>query len=191
MEIRPVFVYIQSLYFSCYLQKNYTFAIANKYKIMAKIQLQIKGIEALKKKLIERREIMINYLTHALSELGERAVTYSKDNKGYKDHTANLKNTIDYALFLDGELVCVGDHKELNGTEKDKAHFIPDAAIKYAQQQGVIASKGYSLIITSGVDYGQHVENKGYNVLYLTKFFLKDEMKKIILQAIEDAKQNN
>ncbi len=101
---------------------------------MAKVQLQIKGIEALKKKLMEQREIMINYLTHAMSELGERAVTYSKDNKGYQDHTANLKNTIDYALFLDGELVCVGDHKELNGTEKDKSHFIPDAAVKYAQQ---------------------------------------------------------
>lgn len=158
---------------------------------MAKVQLQIKGIEALKKKLMERREIMINYLTHAMSELGERAVTYSKDNKGYQDHNANLKNTIDYALFLDGELICVGDHKELHGTEKDKAHFIPDAAVKYAQQQGIIAQKGYSLVIASGVDYGQHVENKGYNVLYLTKFFLKDEMKKIILKAIENAKQNN
>ena len=43
---------------------------------MAKVQLRIKGIEALKKKLMERREIMINYLTHAMSELGERAVTY-------------------------------------------------------------------------------------------------------------------
>lgn len=158
---------------------------------MAKVQLRIKGIEALKKKLMEQREIMINYLTYAMAELGERAVTYSKDNKGYQDHTANLKNTIDYALFLDGELVCVGDHEELNGTEKDKAHFIPDAAVKHAQQQGVIAPKGYSLIIASGVDYGQYVENKGYNVLYLTKFFLKDEMKKIILKAIENAKQNN
>lgn len=85
---------------------------------MAKVQLRIKGIEALKKKLMEQREIMINYLTYAMAELGERAVTYSKDNKGYQDHTANLKNTIDYALFLDGELVCVGDHEELNGTEK-------------------------------------------------------------------------
>ncbi len=83
---------------------------------------------------------MINYLTHALSELGERAVTYSKDNKGYKDHTANLKNTIDYALFLDGELVCVGDHKELNGTEKDKAHFISQM-----QQLSMLNSKALLL----------------------------------------------
>ena len=41
------------------------------------------------------------------------------------------------------------------------------------------------------IDTGRYVENKGYNVLYLTKFFLKDEMKKIILKAIENAKQNN
>lgn len=160
---------------------------------MAKINLQINGLEALKKKLMQRREVMVNTLTHALSQLGEEAVTYSRNNKGYKDHTGNLKNTIDFALFLDGELIKVGDNKELNGTEKDKAHFIPDAAIKYAQQEGVVAPKGYTLVIVAGVDYGQHVENKGYNVLHLTKYFLKDEMKEILETAIKNYNdlQNN
>lgn len=193
MEIRTAFncLYATTVFLLLFTGKPYLCHRNRIHNIMAKVQLQIKGIEALKKKLMERREIMVNYLTNALSELGERAVTYSKDNKGYQDHTANLKNTIDFALFLDGELVCVGDHKELNGTEKEKAHFIPDAALKYAQQQGVVAPKGYSLVIVSGVDYGQHVENKGYNVLHLTKFFLKDEMKKIILEAVENTKQSN
>ena len=157
---------------------------------MAKIQLQIKGVEALKEKLAKQREIMVNYLTCALSELGERAVTYSKDNKGYKDRTANLKNTISYALFLDGEQISIGEHNELNGTSEDKAHFIHNAVTKYAQQDSIIAPKGYTLIVVSGVDYGRHVENKGYNVLHLTKYFLKEEMKKIILEAIENEKQN-
>lgn len=30
------------------------------------------------------------------------------------------------------------------------------------------------------MNYGKYVEDKGYNVLHLTKYFLRDEMKKIL-----------
>ena len=35
------------------------------------------------------------------------------------------------------------------------------------------------------MNYGKHVEDKGYNVLHLTKYYLKDEKKKIF----EDVKK--
>ena len=52
---------------------------------MAKVQLRIKGIEALKKKLMEQREIMINYLTYAMDELGERSLL-----TGFRDTAKEL-----------------------------------------------------------------------------------------------------
>ena len=159
---------------------------------MAKVQLQIKGIEALKKKLMERREIMINYLTHAMSELGERAVTYSKDNKGYQDHTANLKNSISFALYLDGVEITSQVGKIPKADEAEGGQEAVQSVLnQYVQKEGVIAPKGYSLIVIAGMNYGKYVEDKGYNVLYLTRYFLKDEMKKIILEAVENAKQSN
>lgn len=35
------------------------------------------------------------------------------------------------------------------------------------------------------MNYGKYVEDKGYNVLYLTRYYLRDEMKKVFEEAIE------
>ena len=48
---------------------------------MAKVELQIKGREALQKRLNEKRQQIISYLNMRLMQLAEEAVTYSKDNK--------------------------------------------------------------------------------------------------------------
>ena len=72
---------------------------------MAKVELQIKGREALQKRLNEKRQQIISYLNMRLIQLAEEAVTYSKENKGYQDRTANLKNSISFALYLDGQLI--------------------------------------------------------------------------------------
>lgn len=160
---------------------------------MAKINLKINGLEALQRKLNEKKQQVTNTLNMALMQLAEEAVTYSKNNKGYKDHTANLKNSISFALYFDGELVTSKIGEGYNSTYKDEkgrthdnpyskdevVQFQENALSEYAQQEGVVAPKGYSLIIVAGMRYGKNVEDKGYNVLHLTKYYLKDEMKKI------------
>ena len=147
---------------------------------MAKVELQIKGREALQKRLNEKRQQIISYLNIRLMQLAEEAVTYSKDNKGYQDRTANLKNSISFALYLDGKLVTSAVGKIPKAEEAKGGQEGVSAALgEYAQKEGVVTPKGYSLIIVAGMNYGKHVEDKGYNVLHLTKYFLRDEMKKI------------
>lgn len=160
---------------------------------MAKVELKIKGLDALQRKLNEKKQQVTNTLNVALMQLAEEAVTYSKDNKEYKDHTANLKNSISFALYLDGELVTSKIGNDYNPTYKDEKgrikhnpyskdevmQFRENALSEYAKKDGVIAPRGYSLIVVAGMNYGKHVEDKGYNVLHLTKYYLKDEMKKI------------
>lgn len=160
---------------------------------MAKINLKINGLEALQRKLNEKKQQVTNTLNMALMQLAEEAVTYSKNNKEYKDHTANLKNSISFALYFDGEIVTSKIGEDYNSTYKDekgRTHdnpyskdevmkFRENALSEYAKKDGVIAQRGYSLIIVAGMNYGKNVEDKGYNVLHLTKYYLKDEMKKI------------
>ena len=153
---------------------------------MANVKLQIRGREALQQKLNEKREQLIKALNVRLMQLAEEAVTYSKDNKGYQDRTANLKNSISFALYLDGEIVtskigAIPKAEEVVGG-KDA---VGEALQNYAQQEGVVAPKGYSLIIVAGMNYGKYVEDKGYNVLHLTKYYLRSEMKKIFEEVIE------
>ena len=153
---------------------------------MANVKLQIRGREALQQKLNEKREQLIKALNVRLMQLAEEAVTYSKDNKGYQDRTANLKNSISFALYLDGEIVtskigAIPKAEEVVGGQD----AVGEALQNYAQQDGVIAPKGYSLIIVAGMNYGKYVEDKGYNVLHLTKYYLRSEMKKIFEEVIE------
>ena len=153
---------------------------------MANVKLQIRGREALQQKLNEKREQLIKALNMRLMQLAEEAVTYSKDNKGYQDRTANLKNSISFALYLDGEIVvskigAIPKAEEVVGGQD----AVGEALQNYAQQEGVVAPKGYSLIIVAGMNYGKYVEDKGYNVLHLTKYYLRSEMKKIFEEVIE------
>ena len=153
---------------------------------MANVKLQIRGREALQQKLNEKREQLIKALNVRLMQLAEEAVTYSKDNKGYQDRTANLKNSISFALYLDGEIVvskigAIPKAEEVVGGQD----AVGEALQNYAQQEGVISPKGYSLIIVAGMNYGKYVEDKGYNVLHLTKYYLRSEMKKIFEEVIE------
>lgn len=153
---------------------------------MANVKLQIRGREALQQKLNEKREQLIKVLNVRLMQLAEEAVTYSKDNKGYQDRTANLKNSISFALYLDGEIVtskigAIPKAEEVVGGQD----AVGETLQNYAQQEGVVAPKGYSLIIVAGMNYGKHVEDKGYNVLHLTKYYLRSEMKKIFEEVIE------
>ena len=156
---------------------------------MANVKLQIRGREALQQKLNEKREQLIKALNVRLMQLAEEAVIYSKDNKGYQDRTANLKNSISFALYLDGEIVvskigAIPKAEEVVGGQDT----VGEALQNYAQQDGVVAPKGYSLIIVAGMNYGKYVEDKGYNVLHLTKYYLRSEMKKIFEEVIETIK---
>lgn len=116
-----------------------------------------------------------------LTQLAVEAVTYSKEHKGYRDRTANLKNSISFALFYDGELIKmnIGKIIQPDMAEGGQAQVASNLEA-FANQPDVVSPKGYTLIIVAGMNYGAHVEHKGYNVLYLTRHYLRKEMKKIL-----------
>lgn len=156
---------------------------------MAKAEFKIQGIEALQKRLLQMKEAVEARLDMELRQLGEDAVTHAKENKGYKDRTANLKNSISYALFKDGELVMqsIGQIPEPEATKEGQAQ-VEDNLTRYATEDGVVAANGYTVIVVAGMNYGAPVEHKGYNVLYLTKGWMRDRMREILQEVLEDAK---
>ena len=63
---------------------------------------------------------------------------------------------------------------------------VADNLSRYATQEGVVKPQGYTLIVVAGMNYGKYVEDKGYNVLYLTQNYLREELKKVINGIIND-----
>ena len=133
------------------------------------------------------RESVDNKLAMELRQVGEEAVTCSKENKGYHDRTANLKNSISYALFKDGELLeqHIGNIPKPDEDAGGQAQ-VADNLARYAAQKGVVKPQGYTLIVVAGMNYGKYVEDKGYNVLYLTQNYLREELKKVINGIINE-----
>ena len=154
---------------------------------MAKVDFKIGGIKELQKRLNQMKESVDNKLAMELRQVGEEAVTFSKENKGYHDHTSNLKNSISYALFKDGELIeqHIGKIPKPNEDANGQAQ-VADNLTRYAAQEGVVKPQGYTLIVVAGMNYGKYVEDKGYNVLYLTQNYLREELKKVINGIISD-----
>nr|DAG42057.1 MAG TPA: hypothetical protein [Caudoviricetes sp.] len=75
--------------------------------------------------------------------------------------------------------------------QKKRKKDVSAALSEYALKEGVVAPKGYSLVIVAGMNYGKYVEDKGYNVLHLTKYFLREEMKKIFDEVTEMIKSDS
>jgi hypothetical protein len=67
----------------------------------------------------------------------------------YINQTTNLRNSIGYFIFHNGELV-----HEKNNIVTNKSEV-----------ESLIKSKGFQLIGIAGMNYASHVESKGYNVI--------------------------
>lgn len=142
-----------------------------------KVELKLRGVEELCRMLEERKQRVVDFLKVRLLQVAEEAVTYSKENKGYHDRTANLKNSISFALYYDGEIVMMheGMIPKPEAVEGGQSN-VKSAIQLFANQNGIAEKKGFSLIVVAGMEYGVYVEHRGYNVLYLTESYLKEKM---------------
>lgn len=155
---------------------------------MAKIELIINGIDALKQRLLERKQALDERLEDELRRIAENALTHAKLHQGYKDRTGNLKNTISYVLYKDGKPVST--HIGHNQSQKGK-RIVSDAEVqerlqRYVSDNNIANTKGYKLVIIAPMEYAARVESKGYNVLYLTHFFVQDEIKQLIKDIMNE-----
>jgi hypothetical protein len=69
----------------------------------------------------------------------------------YKDVTTNLRNSIGYFIFHDGEIV--------------RENQVGNAVENKQLVQDLIVPKGIQLIGIAGMNYASFVESKGYNVI--------------------------
>ena len=153
------------------------------------VEIKVDGINRIMGLLQQKYEVFLRYLDQALLQVCEDAVTYSVQTKGYKDHTSNLKNSLSFAFFKDGELVIMHEGKIPKPEEHPDGQQQVRANLEgYCAKEGVVIPKGYTLVIVPGMNYGKYVEAKGYNMVYQTRYFLEDEIQKVLQEALEVAK---
>lgn len=94
---------------------------------------------------------IINAFIYAAEEFIVNARGQMQDHAmgTYKDQTTNLRNSIGYFIFHNGELV---HEKNEIVTNKSKV-------------EEFIKPTGFQMILIAGMNYASYVESKGYNVI--------------------------
>lgn len=146
------------------------------------------GFERVKKKLSKAAkptndEQTLRLLSFVGEELCEHArnITPGHSSGGYDDQTGNLRSSIGYRIYKDGDIRKEGGFKSVGGGAGIAA--AREALDKYELSHPV-SIEGWTLVIVAGMSYAKYVEAKGYNVLHLTKV----EMLKKIAELKNDLK---
>jgi len=122
-----------------------------------------------------RNKSVANYKEYqkALSEIafsrhGQR-VQIGLETPGFMDHTGNLRSSIGYMIFKDGEPI-----KQAFAGEMEEGK---QAGISLANGISKTYPKGFVLIVVAGMEYAAAVESKGYDVITSSSFTAEDELK--------------
>ena len=116
----------------------------------------------------------------AFIRAGEQFVNLAKQGGAYTDRTANLRNSLGYAIAMDGDII------EFSCPKSPGKHGGPEATKAAHDTASEVASKyksGIVLIGFAGMEYAAAVESRGYDVITGSM----PETEKLLNEALEDA----
>ena len=110
-------------------------------------------------------------------------VNFAKNTDTYIDRTNNLRSSIGYVLYKDGQKISASFEKAGEGGEGDGA-FGVERGSNYAEEIAEKFSNGYVVVLVAGMTYAAYVEMKSYDVITGASNQLDPTIKK----HFEDAK---
>lgn len=131
------------------------------------IECNLKGTEKVEQAILQYVTSVENKVLNVLKYAGESAVAYARTLDTYKDQTGNLRSSIGYVIYKNGQLALRSafeqvpaknnkNNVELNGGEVGLA-----LAQKVAQQE----TAPFVLVVVAGMNYAAAVERRGYDVI--------------------------
>lgn len=105
-----------------------------------------------------------------------RTITKSRAEGGYDDHTGNLRSSIGFRIYKDGEIKQEGGFQSVGGTLGVEA---AKEGLNTYELAHSIPINGWTIVIVAGMSYAKYVEAKGYNVLHLTNIKMREEIEKL------------
>lgn len=113
----------------------------------------------------------------ALTWMGGECVRDAKSNGSYTDRTGNLRNSVGFVIFENGNIVHEYFEKTASGTEKSDQD-----GISTGKQLAVNVGSdfpGIVLVVVAGMKYAMYVESRGYNVLTSAELMARQELPKL------------
>lgn len=122
---------------------------------------------------VRRREVI-----ETLMFIGNECVAEAKGKGSYTDRTGNLRNSVGYVIFDDGEVVHQYFDKTASGTERGEDD--PLAIGRGLAEKVGSGQNGMVLVVVAGMKYAVYVEARGYNVLTSAELLANAELPRIL-----------
>lgn len=112
--------------------------------------------------IANRVDAMKSELLRRLHYVGERVLNQARANsiKSYKDQTGNLRSSVGYVIAVDGRVVETSSFEVVK-----KGHKGSQGGKDFALQKVSEFPRGIVLIVVAGMNYAQHVTDRGRDVL--------------------------
>lgn len=119
---------------------------------------------------------ILNKSINAYKYFGELIVSHAKNNVGFTDQTGNLRSSIGYVLFVNGQVYKESYEGKQEGMKAGKD--IARELVSSLRRMPIV------LVITAGMNYAYQVETKGYNVITGSENYAKQTAETIIRQLL-------
>lgn len=103
------------------------------------------------------------YRTMVNAVVAAKQNTYSE--QAYRDRTNNLRSSIGFVIFKDGQIVSSYFNKSGSGNEGDGGKGASRGLESAEEESGQVSSNGYVCVLVAGMHYASSVETKGYDVI--------------------------
>lgn len=135
--------------------------------------LRLKNRKALSNYLLDYSKRIEQALVFQLGAMVAELENHAKDNAGYQDQTSNLKSSIGGVVLKDGRPIKYEGFSGEGEGVTTGLEFINSLINEF--------SKGYAIIIVTGMDYASYVENfHNLNVLKKTELKMYRELPKVL-----------
>lgn len=118
------------------------------------MEIEIYSGDEIQEMLEEYAKETLLEIIDRLDAIGMACVNEAKENGDYKDHTSNLRNSIEYAVVYEGKIVRGGGKQN---------NFLLEAI---QDKQNIKGSDELFLVLVAGMEYASLVEFGGYREVF-------------------------
>ena len=122
--------------------------------------------------LAKKKQKFLDAILSGLSFVGESFVANARNTNTYKDHTGNLRSSIGYVVYFNGEQV----QHNFEGKSGEGAATGAELANSIAADH----PKGFVLVCVAGMEYALYVEAKGFDVITNSSIKALDDTKQMV-----------
>lgn len=131
------------------------------------------NLNNIKKAIQNAANTMDRQVSERLQMVGDEFVANARINGNYKDQTGNLRSSIGYIVFKDGQPIEENFEVAQKGTDQKTGL---NTGREFARNYD-IPDAGYCLLVVAGMDYAAAVESRGKDVITGSSLIAERELK--------------